>query len=144
MPTSKHMVVEIAAKLFDHYRDQNVPAMVALFQPEGIVEYVPFALAGPVEDIGPGSWGVLIDSFPNLTNKVHSITGDESGQKAYIDVDISGTQTKEAFGVVSQGKSYTLRHFFILDINEAGKITHMTAFWDNVDWYRQLGKTKID
>ena len=135
---------EIALDLFDRYRAQDVPAMIELFKPEGIVEYVPFALAGPVEQVGPGSWGVLIDSFPDLSNEVRTITGDDSGRKAYVDVDISGTQAKEAFGVPSQGKAYTLRHLFVIETDEAGKITHMTAFWDNVDWYRQLGKASID
>ncbi|WP_299652021.1 nuclear transport factor 2 family protein [uncultured Tateyamaria sp.] len=144
MSTQTQTAAEIAAELFDHYRAQDVPAMVAMFKPEGIVEYVPFALAGPVEQVGPGSWGVLIDSFPNLSNSIHSITGDASGRKAWIDVDISGTQAKEAFGVPSKGHAYNLRHLFVLDTDENGKITHMTAFWDNVDWYRQLGKETID
>lgn len=144
MTISNQTAADIAVELFDLYRAQDVPAMVALFEPEGTVEYVPFALAGPVEEVGPGSWGVLIDSFPDLSNKVHSITGDASGHKAYIDVDISGTQVKEAFGVPSQGKPYNLRHLFVIETNEAGLITHMTAFWDNVDWFRQLGKASID
>ncbi len=144
MSTQTHSAIRIAAQLFDHYRAQDVPAMVAMFQPEGTVEYVPFALAGPVEQVGPGSWGVLIDSFPDLTNKVRSITGDASGRKAFVDVDISGTQEKEAFGVPSKGRTYSVRHFFVLDTNDAGEITHMTSFWDNVDWFRQLGKDTID
>lgn len=118
--------------------------MIALFKPEGVVEYVPFALAGPVEEVGPGSWGVLIDSFPDLTNTILSITGDESGRKAFVDVDISGTQEKEAFGVPSQGRAYTVRHLFVIETDASGLITRMTAFWDNVDWYRQLGKTTLD
>ncbi|WP_299685637.1 ester cyclase [uncultured Tateyamaria sp.] len=144
MSTQPQTVAEIAATLFDRYRAQDVPAMIEMFEPEGIVEYVPFALAGPVEQVGPGSWGVLIDSFPNLSNTVHSITADASGRKAYVDVDVSGTQEKEAFGVPSRGHAYTVRHLFVLDTNDDGKITHMTAFWDNVDWFRQLGKTTID
>lgn len=144
MTTQTQSVTDIATKLFDHYRAQDVQAMVEMFEPEGIVEYVPFALEGPVEQVGPGSWGVLIDSFPDLTNKIHSITGDASGRKAFIDVDISGTQAKEAFGVPSKGSAYNVRHFFILDTNEDGKITQMTSFWDNADWFRQLGKETID
>ncbi|MEM8795820.1 MAG: nuclear transport factor 2 family protein [Pseudomonadota bacterium] len=134
----------VAAELFDLYRDQDVPGMIQLFKPQGTVEYVPFGLSGPVEEIGPGSWGVLIDSFPDLSNTVRSITGDETGRKAYVDVDISGTQAKEAFGVPSKGNAYTLRHLFLIETDEDGLVTNMTAFWDNVDWYRQLGKAEID
>ncbi len=135
---------DAAGAFFDRYRDQDVPAMIQLFQPEGVVEYVPFALSGPVEEIGPGSWGVLIDSFPDLSNEVSSITESADGTRAYVDVNISGTQQKDAFGVESQGRTYDLRHMFVVETDEAGKIVHLTAFWDNVDWYRQLGKTTVD
>ncbi|WP_298304163.1 ester cyclase [uncultured Erythrobacter sp.] len=133
---------EIAQTFFDRYNAQDVPAMVAMFEQEGTVEYVPFDLKGPVEEVGPGSWGVLIASFPDLSNSVRSIR--EGGQFAFVDVDISGTQEQEAFGVPSLGRSYKVRHFFIFEINPEGKIRHLTCFWDNAQWYRQLGKTDLD
>lgn len=135
---------ESAQAFFDRYNDQDVPAMIALFEPEGVVEYVPFALSGPVEEIGPGSWGVLIDSFPDLRNDVNSIHESADGLRAYVDVNILGTQAKEAFGVPSQGKAYDLRHLFVFEFNADGKISHVTSFWDNADWRRQLGKTTLD
>ena len=135
---------EAAEAFFDRYRAQDVPAMIELFQPKGGVEYIPFSLAGPVEEVGPGSWGVLIDAFPDLSNEVHSITEDATGTRAYVDVNISGTQTKDTFGIVNQGRSYDLRHMFVIEVDDAGQITHVTAFWDNADWYRQLGRTQID
>lgn len=135
---------DAAEAFFDHYRTQDVPAMIELFQPEGVVEYIPFSLAGPVEEVGPGSWGVLIDAFPDLSNEVHSITEDATGTRAYVDVNISGTQVKDTFGIANQGRSYDLRHMFVIEVDDQGKITHVTAFWDNADWYRQLGRTQID
>ncbi|MEM8751482.1 MAG: ester cyclase [Pseudomonadota bacterium] len=135
---------DAAEAFFDRYRAQNVPAMIELFRPEGVVEYIPFSLAGPVEEIGPGSWGVLIDAFPDLSNEVHSITEDATGTRAYVDVNISGTQVKDAFGIVNQGRAYDLRHMFVIEVDDAGQITHVTAFWDNADWYRQLGRTQVD
>ena len=135
---------DAAGAFFDRYRAQDVPAMIGLFQPGGIVEYIPFALAGQVEQVGPGSWGVLIDAFPDLTNDVHSITEDATGTRAFVDVSISGTQTKDTFGIVNQGRSYDLRHMFVIDVDDAGRITRVTAFWDNADWYRQLGRTRLD
>ncbi len=136
--------VQIAGKFFDHYNAQDVPSMVAMFEPDGVVEYVPFALSGPVEEIGPGSWGVLINSFPDLRNKVNSMWQSSDGDFAFVDVNILGTQQQEAFGVPSKGKAYDLRHFFIFKLNARGKIAHVTSFWDNADWYSQLGKTQID
>ncbi|MEM7524122.1 MAG: ester cyclase [Pseudomonadota bacterium] len=137
-------VAEIAAVFFDVYNTRDAPAMVGMFETGATVEYVPFDLIGPVEEVGPGSWGVLIDCFPDLSNHVRSITADASGRRAYVDVDISGTQAKNAFGVASKGRAYRLRHLFILDMNDKGRLTRMTAFWDNVDWFRQLGKDTVD
>ncbi|MEM8812143.1 MAG: ester cyclase, partial [Pseudomonadota bacterium] len=135
---------EAAEAFFDRYNKQDVSAMTALFVPRGIVEYVPFNLSGPVEEVGPGSWGVLIDAFPDLRNAVRSIRETGDGRVAHVDVDILGTQHKDAFGVANKGRSYDLRHLFVIETDEAGKITKMTSFWDNADWFRQLGKTNLD
>ncbi|WP_298838474.1 nuclear transport factor 2 family protein [uncultured Roseobacter sp.] len=135
---------DAAEAFFDRYRAQDVPAMIELFRPEGVVEYIPFGLAGPVEEISLGSWAVLIDAFPDLSNEVHSISEDAAGTRAFVDVSISGTQAKDTFGIVNQGRSYDLRHMFVIEVDDAGQIIHVTAFWDNADWYRQLGRTQID
>ncbi|MEM8822945.1 MAG: nuclear transport factor 2 family protein [Pseudomonadota bacterium] len=133
-----------AETFFDNYRAQDVSAMIALFEHGGTIEYVPFALEGPVEEVGPGSWGVLIDAFPDLSNDVHSITESADGRTAFVDVSISGTQAKEAFGVPNRGQAYDLRHLFVIETGAEGDITRVTAFWDNADWYRQLGRTSLD
>lgn len=133
----------ISTQFFDAYRNQKISDMVELFDPAGTVEYVPFNLIGPVEEVGTTAWNTLIEAFPNLTNRVLSICQDETRRVAYADVYIGGTQVKEAFGVPSQGKTYDLRHLFVFYINETGKITSVVSFWDNADWYQQLGKTHL-
>ena len=133
----------VVTQFFDAYRNQNVSAMVDLFDPAGTVEYVPFNLKGSVVEAGTSAWNALIEAFPNLTNRVLSIRQDETGRVTYADVMIGGTQVKEVFGVPNQGKTYDLRHLFIFETNEAGKITSVVSFWDNADWYQQLGKTTL-
>ncbi|MEO0989091.1 MAG: ester cyclase [Cyanobacteria bacterium J06639_14] len=133
----------VATQFFDRYRTQDVAGMVNLFASGGTVEYVPYGLKGPVDEAGAGTWNTLIEAFPNLTNRIISIRQDETGRLAYVDVFIGGTQVKEAFGVPSQGKTYDLRHLFVFETNEAGQITSVVSFWDNADWYQQLGKTTL-
>lgn len=135
---------DAARRFFTTYNTRNVPAMVSLFVPGGVVEYVPLKLQGPVEQIGLGSWGVLTDAFPDLHNEVKSITVDATGRKAFVDVYIGGKQTKDAFGIANQNKAYWLRHMFVFDVDTAGKITRVTSYWDSVDWYTQLGKTTLN
>jgi steroid delta-isomerase-like uncharacterized protein len=135
---------EAAARtFFVRYNDQNVPAMVDLFSPGGIVEYVPLHLEGPATEVGPGSWGVLIDAFPDLHNEVQSVTISADGKAAFVDVFIGGKQAKDAFGIINQGKAYWLRHLFAFHFDAEGKISRVTSYWDSVDWYTQLGKTGL-
>ncbi len=143
-PAKSDAAIAQVGEFFDRYNRQDVPAMIELFEPEATIEYVPFALSGPVEEIGPGSWGVLIDSFPDLHNTVNSVHAAADGRTVFVDVNIGGTQTKEAFGVASKGNAYDVRHFFVFALNSEGSIEHVTSFWDNADWYRQLGKTELD
>ena len=135
---------EIAETLFARYNAHDAAAMVALFEPDGIVEYVPAALKGPVGEVGAGSWSALFDAFPDLRNRVNVIREADGGRTAIVDVNVMGTQAKDVFGVPSKGHAYDLRHLFIIETNSAGRITHLTGFWDNADFCRQLGKTDLD
>ena len=108
------------------------------------MEYLPFNAQDLVTEVGVSSWNGLIDAFPDLTNQVTIVRQNETHRVAFVDVVISGTQVKDAFGISNQGKHYSLRHLFVIEINARGKILSMVAFWDNADWYRQLGKTTLD
>lgn len=137
-------VEAIAARFFELYRAQDVPEMVALFTEDGIVEYVPMNLKGPVGEAGAKSWRTLIDGFPDLTNRINDLYSDKARQVAFVDVHLIGTQAKEVLGIPNQGEHYELRHLFVIKVNDIGRITSMTAFWDNGSWYQQLGKTTLD
>jgi hypothetical protein len=132
-----------ANEFFKRYREQNVPAMIELFESGATVEYPPAKLSGDVKDIGSGSWSVLIDAFPDLTNEVGRVWSDEAARTVFVDVFIGGTQVKDIWGIVNQNKRYWMRHLFVFEMNDEGKITHLTSFWDNSDWWSQLGKNTI-
>jgi steroid delta-isomerase-like uncharacterized protein len=140
---TEHVAVQAANTFFQTYARRDVPAMVSLFAPGGIVEYVPLRMEGPVEQMGPGSWGVLIDAFPDLDNEVKSIVESADGRKAFVDVYIGGGQVKDTFGIPNLGKRYWLRHMFVFDVDTDGRIERVTSYWDSVDWYTQLGKTSL-
>lgn len=137
---------EAAKKFFDAYRDQKIDAMAALFTENATFVYVPFGDdgSGNVLEDGVPVWRTLINAFPDLRNEVSTIWEDKSGDIAFVDVHIGGKQTKDAFGITNSGKEYWLRHLFILETNEAGRISKITSFWDNATWYTQLGKTSLE
>lgn len=138
-------VKEIALQFFNAYRTQNVEQMATLFNQDATIRYVPFGDAGigGIEEAGIATWKGLIDAFPDLTNEVKNIWQDDSGKTAFVEVYIGGTQNKDAFGIANEGNRYWLEHLFIIQINEQGSITKLTSYWDNAEWYRQLGEVEI-
>jgi steroid delta-isomerase-like uncharacterized protein len=140
---TKISATEVAAAWFNHYRTQDVDGMVTMFTPDAIIEYVPLDLSANPEQLAINGWSVLIDAFPDLTNEVQRIWQDSDENTAFVDVYIGGTQRKDAFGIPNQGQKYWLRHLFILEVNDIGKIIKMIAFWDSVTWYQQLGKMQL-
>ncbi|MFL5697858.1 MAG: nuclear transport factor 2 family protein, partial [Ktedonobacteraceae bacterium] len=93
--------------------------------------------------IGKVIWRTLIDSFPDLTNEVTSITSDDEGNIA-VEVVISGTQAKPFSSIGNQGLHYDLSHVFLFRVGKEGLIEEITAYWDTADWQRQLGWLEVD
>lgn len=139
--------MEIAATVeafFDHYRSHDVEGMLSQFSPSGTIDYLPAKLSGPATVAGKQIWEALIETFPDLTNEVTATYPSADGRFVVAEVMISGTQAKDGFGIANQGKAYRLPHVFIVKGNEDGRIASMRAYWDNAEWYRQLGKVALD
>jgi len=137
---------------FDAYRARDVDRMVELCADSAGFRYVPFEVwahqrvlhgDGKVQTVGKPIWTALIDAFPDLSNTVTSIRADEDGNVA-VQVDIGGTQAKD-FGVIGcTGGRYNLAHLFLFHVAADGSIDDVVAYWDNVDWKRQLGWLEVD
>jgi steroid delta-isomerase-like uncharacterized protein len=139
--------VEVVTAFFDAYRDQDVERMVELCTDNADFHYVPFELWGRQRVIrGDGKvliWTTLIDSFPDITNKIIYITSDDQGNVA-AEVVISGTQAKPFAMIGSLGLHYDLPHVFLFRVGKEGLIEEVTAYWDTADWQRQLGWLEVD
>ena len=150
--TSITSAVEVVTAFFDAYREHDVERMVELCTDNADFHYVPFELwgkqrvirgDGKVRTIGKVIWTTLIDSFPDITNKIMYITADNEGNVA-AEVMISGTQAKPFGTMGNQGLHYDLPHVFLFRINKEGLIEEITGYWDTADWYRQLGRLEVD
>ncbi len=144
--------VEVVTAFLDAYRAHCVERMVELCADNADFHYVPFEVwgkqrvirgDGKVRTIGKVIWRTLIDSFPDLTNEVTSITSDDKGNVAG-EVVISGTQAKPFNSIGNQGLHYDLPHVFLFRVGEEGLIEEITAYWDTADWQRQLGWLEVD
>lgn len=137
---------------FDAYRAQDVERMVDLCADNADFRYVPFEIwgrqrvlhgDGKVRTVGKVIWTALIDAFPDLSNAVASVESDDEGNVA-AQVSIGGTQAK-AFGVIAcTGGHYDLPHLFVFHVGLDGLIDDIAAYWDNVDWKKQLGWLEVD
>lgn len=150
--TSAPGALEAVTAFFDAYRAHDVERMVELCTDNADFHYVPFELwgrqrvirgDGKVRTIGKVIWTTLIDSFPDLSNRVTAITSDPQGNVA-AEVIISGTQAKP-FGMIGcQGLRFELPHVFLFRVSYAGMIEDVTAYWDMADLQRQLGWLEVD
>lgn len=143
---------QVVQQFFEAYRARDVEAMVKACSDGAELRYVPFEIwgkqrvlhgDGKVRSIGKVLWTGLIESFPDLTNEVTSIHADDAGHVA-AEVTIRGTQAKVWGAVESRGKSFAVRHLFILRVGETGKIDSISAYWDFAELNRQLGRIEID
>ena len=137
---------------FDAYRAHDVERMVDLCADGAGFRYVPFEVwtrqrvlhgEGKVCTVGKLIWTTLIDAFPDLSNAVTSLRADSDGNVA-AEVSIGGTQAKD-FGIIAcTGGHYELAHLFMFHVTGDGLIDDIVAYWDNVDWKKQLGCLEVD
>ena len=137
---------------FGAYQAQDVERMVDLCTDNAGFRYVPFEVwarqrvlhgDGKVRTVGKAIWTALIDAFPDLSNTVISVRSDDEGNVA-AQVSIGGTQAK-AFGAIGcTGGRYDLPHLFMFHVDSDGLIDDIAAYWDNVDWKKQLGWLEVD
>lgn len=144
--------VEVITAFFEAYRAHNLERMVELCSDNADFHYIPFEVwtrqrvihgDGKVRTIGKALWAALIDAFPDLTNEVTTITADDEGNVA-AEAVLSGTQAKPYGTIANQGLHYDLPHVFLFRIGKDGLIEEVSGYWDNADFYRQLGRLEVD
>ncbi|GEL26533.1 hypothetical protein PSU4_54870 [Pseudonocardia sulfidoxydans NBRC 16205] len=143
---------QVTTAFFDAYRRQDVEGMVELCADNATFEYIPFEMwgrqrvmrgAGKVGAIGKAMWIGQLEAFPDLTNTVRSITADEDGNVA-AQVVLAGTQASAWGTIASRGQTFSEPNLFLLEVNDEGQITSITAYWDCASVARQLGHFEVD
>ncbi len=139
---------QVATAFFEAYKNHNLDEAVSYAAHGATFRYVPLGEngIGKVDAEEGTTWkgiaNALITAFPDLTNDVKDISIDDQGN-AIVRVFIGGTQEKEILGIPSHGKYYNTEHLFILKINDENKIESITSFWDNWDWFQQIGYNPV-
>ena len=143
---------QVVTEFFDRYRAHDVEGMTDLCSINAGFSYVPFEIwgkqrvlrgDGKVGTIGKTIWAGLINSFPDLSNTVHTLTANDDGD-VVVEADIEGTQQLAWGFATPAGRHYREPHLFIFHVDEHLLIDSITAYWDNAGISRQLGHTEVD
>ncbi|RVU27677.1 hypothetical protein EOT10_05060 [Streptomyces antnestii] len=137
---------------FDAYRRQDVDTMTDLCSDNADFSYVPYEVwgkqrvlrgDGKVKTVGKTIWTGLVNSFPDLTNTVHTVDANDAGD-VVVTCDIGGTQ-QLAWGLAEpRGKGFSEPHLFVFHVDDAGEIDRISAYWDGAGINRQLGHLEVD
>jgi ketosteroid isomerase-like protein len=123
------------------YAAHNVDAMAALCSPDSVLDYVAMGDRGrgPIQTTGVGLWRMFIEDFVDFRPDVVEVWEDITKKTAFVSTINRGIQRKDVDGVRSRGKELAAPHIFIVALGNDGLITKITAYWDYMTMYRQLG-----
>jgi hypothetical protein len=151
-PRTAESAVGVVTEFFDRYRDHDVDAMTELCSVNADLSYPPVELwgkqrvlraDGKVGTIGKPLWTGLIASFPDLSNTVHTITGNDDGD-VVAQVDIEGTQQLPWGLIIPAGKHYSEPHLFVFHVGADLLIDSITGYWNDAGISQQLGHNEVD
>jgi ketosteroid isomerase-like protein len=151
-PRTTESAAGVVTEFFDRYRAHDVEGMTDLCSINTSFSYVPVELwgkqrvvrgDGTVGTIGKPLWTGLLASFPDLSNTVHTIIGNEDGD-VVAEVDIEGTQQLPWGLIAPAGRHYREPHLFIFHVGTDLLIDSITAYWNDAGISQQLGHIEVD
>jgi steroid delta-isomerase-like uncharacterized protein len=127
---------DVAKRDFEALGRRDADGMAACYAEDAVVDFVPVGERHGPAEIG-AFLGGLFKAVPDLEAEWDITTADD--QVAVIQWTMRGTFTGEPFmGVEATGKPVELRGVDVMKIAD-GKIQHNTAYYDGMDFARQIG-----
>lgn len=128
---------ETAASYFDAVQARDSDAMARHWHADGIGDLVPIGILR-----GPGAirsfFSELFTALPDAMFTVEKVVADTQG--AVVQWRMTGTFRGGAFqGLEPTGRHLDLRGCDCLEVDDAGKITRNTAYYDGADFARGIG-----
>jgi ketosteroid isomerase-like protein len=132
---------DTARRFMTLYAAGDVDGMAALCSPDGVLDYVAMGDRGRgrLLEIGVALWRMFVDDFERFRPEIMEIWEDTAKSTAIVSTINRGIQRKAVAGVASRGGELAAPHVFILALGDDGRIAKITAYWDYVTMYRQLG-----
>ena len=136
-PSRAKVVAAAGQSYFDAISARDPDAMAAHFHPDGIEDIVPLGVfRGPAEV--RKLFTELFAAIPDAEMQVKRIVADQ--KVAAVEYRLTGTFTGGPFqGIDPTGKRVDIRGFDCLEIDEDGKITRNTGYYDGAAFARAIG-----
>jgi len=134
---------EVARAFFGHMQAGDVGAVTGMLTPAASVHLVPLQTRGSMAAEGADYVRQLRVAFPDLLVRVRRlfVTTDNT---AVGEITIDGTQAADFLGVDNQEKHFDLDQAWLLQVTPGDKISAVTAYWDQNQFYRRLGVKRLD
>jgi predicted ester cyclase len=128
---------QTALAYFGAVAARDPDAMAAHWHPDGIEDFVPIGVyRGPAAV--RGFFTELFTAVPDSEFLVHKVVADTQG--ASVQWRLTGTFGGGPFqGVEPTGRRIDMRGCDCLEVDEAGKITRNTAYYDGAAFARDIG-----
>lgn len=139
-------------RFFEAFSDHDVDAMVDMCAEDADFSSVPFEMwgrqrvlrgDGKVCTIGKPIWKGYIGAFPDLKHDVVSVVASQDGDIA-AEVQVTGTQAGDWGPIAAKNMTFSEPNMFLMKINSQGRISSVTAYWNNASMYQQLGHFEVD
>ncbi|HVT68282.1 MAG TPA: nuclear transport factor 2 family protein [Trebonia sp.] len=143
---------EVVTEFFHRYGAHDVEGMTELCAVNAGFSYVPFEIwgkqrvlrgDGKVGTVGKAIWTGFINSFPDFSNTVHTVSANDAGD-VVVEADLGGTQRLPWGLTAPAGRHFSEPHLFVFHVGADRLIDSITAYWDNAGISRQLGHNEVD
>ena len=134
---------KVAQEFFDHMQAGDVDEILGMVTVDSAVSLVPLQVHGSMAAEGAAYLRELVGAFPDLVIRLRRlfVTTDNT---AVAEVTIEGTQADAFLGARNLEKHVDLNQAWMLEITPEGRISAVTAYWDQNQLYRRLGVKRLD
>jgi steroid delta-isomerase-like uncharacterized protein len=134
---------KVAQEFFDHMQTGDVDEILRMVTPDAVVSLIPLQVHGTMAAEGAAYLRELVGAFPDLVIRLRRlfVTTDNT---AVAEITIEGTQADAFLGAANLEKHVDLDQAWMLEITPEGRISAVTAYWDQNQLYRRLGVKRLD
>jgi ketosteroid isomerase-like protein len=136
-----YSAADIARRFMASYTANDTEAMAAMCAPDAMLDYVAMGDRGrgKIHEIGVPMWRMFIDDFEHFRPDVVEVWEDPIKKTALVATINRGIERKDVAGIPSRGRELAAPHIFIVAIGDDGLIVKLSAYWDYLTMYRQIG-----